>query len=81
MRLRTARINSCCNRPFGYQLAEFVEQAKSLHGDAGLRQFIAQTKLDKLPDRGRLQIDADAKWCGIGHRLINANLDPGLMQA
>ena len=50
-------------------------------GDTGLREGIAEPELDEFADGGGLKVDADPERREFAHRLIEADLDAGLMQA
>ena len=63
------------------QLAEFVEVAQFLCGDAGPREVVAEPKLGELSNGRRLQIDADAQRDKLTYRLVDADPDAGLVQA
>src|SRR5215471_2395888 len=63
------------------KLAEFVAQVEPPRSDTGLRKCVAESKFGQLAYRGRLQIDADTKRCGIAHGLVDTNRYSSLMQA
>ena len=63
------------------ELAEFVAEIEPTRSDAGLRESFADSKLGQFADRGRLQIDADAKRRRIAHGLVHTDRYSGLMQA
>src|SRR6266571_5093096 len=63
------------------QLSELVVQVQPLGGDAGLGECIAEPEFDEFANSRRLEIDADPERREIARRLINPDLDAGLMQA
>lgn len=63
------------------QLTELVAKIQALCADSGLCEGVSQAELGQLAHRCRLQVDPNAERQGIAHRLEEANLDAGLMQA
>src|SRR5882757_2659326 len=63
------------------QLSELVVQVQPLGGDAGLGEGGAEPELNEFAHGRGLKVDADPERREIAHRLIDPDLEAGLMQA
>ncbi len=62
------------------ELAEAVEEAAFAVLDTGGEQFLVEAQRGKLAHGVRQQRDADAELLDLGRALVNASLDPALLE-